>query len=357
VTRDVHIERCVCGAKLPAAEQALARAYDHVELPPIKPVTTRINLHRADCPCCGKSTTAEPPADMPPGSPFGPGIAALVTYLHGCQMVGYARLAEMLEGLFGLKISEGAIANMLARTAEPLAECAQTIHETVRNKATAGRFQTLGTCTLGRPNNTPFDLDVAIVLLEDAEFERLVHDNWRVLDESNVTRFDQAVSIYIVAGYPLETLVKTRMNWRQSFTRVYTNPYHGGLEDADHQMFRLNYSRSAPGSSGRLQQTPNLRGVSGASVWALTNNNPGYLWARFKIVKVVAIQVAFKHDTYIAAEWWTLVQEVLQSWGRNFLTTCGPAQITNMLSLPSCVLTRPILLGAWITFPQRQPRH
>jgi transposase len=128
-TRDVHVERCACGAKLPGAEQVLARAYDHVELPPIKPITTRINLHRADCPRCGKTTTA----DMPPGSPFGPGIVALVTYLHGCQMVGYARLAEMLEGLFGLKISEGAIANMLARTAEPLAECAQTIHETVRN--------------------------------------------------------------------------------------------------------------------------------------------------------------------------------------------------------------------------------
>lgn len=133
VTRDIHAERCACGAKLPAADQVLARAYDHVELPPIKPVTTRINLHRADCPCCGNTITAEPPADMPPGSPFGPGIVALVTYLHGCQMVGYARLAEMLEGLFGLKISEGAIANMLARAAEPFAECAQTIHETVRN--------------------------------------------------------------------------------------------------------------------------------------------------------------------------------------------------------------------------------
>jgi glucosamine--fructose-6-phosphate aminotransferase (isomerizing) len=115
-------ERCACGAT--AADQVLARAYDHVELPPIKPVTTRINLHRADCRCCGNTITAEPPADMPPGSPFGPGIVALVTYLHGCQMVGYARLAEMLEGLFGLKISEGAIANMLARAAEPFAECA-----------------------------------------------------------------------------------------------------------------------------------------------------------------------------------------------------------------------------------------
>ena len=124
MTHDIYAERCACGAKLPAADQVLARAYDHVELPPIKPITTRINLHCADCRCCGRTITAAPPTDMPPGSPFGPGIVTLVTYLHGCQMVSYARLAEMLDGLFGLKISEGAIANMLARAAEPLAECA-----------------------------------------------------------------------------------------------------------------------------------------------------------------------------------------------------------------------------------------
>jgi transposase len=107
-------------------DEVLANAYEHVELPPIKPVTTRINLRRADCPCFDKTITAEPPGD-------GPGIAALVIYLHGCQMVGYARLTEMLEGLFGLRISEGAMANMLACAAGPFAECAQTIHETVRN--------------------------------------------------------------------------------------------------------------------------------------------------------------------------------------------------------------------------------
>jgi transposase len=133
VTRDIFAERCDCGGKVPHKRQVIAHAYDHVELPLIKPITTRINLHRGDCVCCGKTVTAKPPIDMPPGSPFGSGIVALVTYLHGCQMVSYARLAEMLDGLFGLKISEGAIANILARTAEPFAECAATIHETVRN--------------------------------------------------------------------------------------------------------------------------------------------------------------------------------------------------------------------------------
>src|SRR6516225_3705769 len=51
-----------------------------------------------------KKKTAAQPSDMPPGSPFDPAIIALVTYLHACQMVSYARLAEMLEGLFGIKI-------------------------------------------------------------------------------------------------------------------------------------------------------------------------------------------------------------------------------------------------------------
>src|SRR5215831_16217175 len=108
VTRDFFAERCDCGGKVPFKGQVLAHAYDHIEIPPIRPWTTRNNLYKGDCACCGKTVTAEPPADMPPGSPFGPGIVALVTYLHGCQMVSYARLAEMLDGLFGLKISEGA---------------------------------------------------------------------------------------------------------------------------------------------------------------------------------------------------------------------------------------------------------
>jgi transposase len=56
---------------------------------------------------------------MPEGSPFGPGIKAVVAYLHGCQMVSFKRLTELCEGLFGLTISQGAISNMLARMGKP----------------------------------------------------------------------------------------------------------------------------------------------------------------------------------------------------------------------------------------------
>lgn len=131
-TREIYAETCSCGAALSPADQPDAFAYDHIDLPPIRPVTTRINLHKGNCPCCKRRVTAKPPADMPPGSPFGPGIVSLVTYLHACQMVSYNRMTEVLDGLFGLKLSEGAIANMLARAHKPFAARAARIAETVR---------------------------------------------------------------------------------------------------------------------------------------------------------------------------------------------------------------------------------
>jgi len=131
--REVLAEACAgCGHRLAAADQIDVHAYDHIDLPPVKPVTTRVNLHRGACPCCGARVVAPSPADMAPGSPFGPGIVALAVYLHTRHMVSFARLVELFHGLFGLRLSEGAIANMLARAAKPLAAEAVRIEAEVR---------------------------------------------------------------------------------------------------------------------------------------------------------------------------------------------------------------------------------
>jgi transposase len=131
-TRRFYAERCACGSVLGKVGQDLAKEYDHIDIPPIRPVVTRIELFRAMCPCCKARVTARAPADMPEGTPFGPGIASIIAYLHGCQMIGYKRLTEVCQGLFGLTISQGAIANMLARVGEALAAPAERIAAEVR---------------------------------------------------------------------------------------------------------------------------------------------------------------------------------------------------------------------------------
>jgi transposase len=69
---------------------------------------------------------------MPPGSPFGPDLTALIVHLHVNQAIGFERLAQLLDEVFGIRISEGAIANLIARAQTPLAASAATIAAEVR---------------------------------------------------------------------------------------------------------------------------------------------------------------------------------------------------------------------------------
>jgi transposase len=126
-------EHCLhCAHRLSPADQPAVHAYDHIELPPIRPVVTRIHRHRGTCPHCRRGFSAAPPPGMPPGSPFGPDLTALIVHLHVTQAIGFERLARLLDEVFGLRISEGAIANLLARAQTPLAASAATIAAEVR---------------------------------------------------------------------------------------------------------------------------------------------------------------------------------------------------------------------------------
>jgi transposase len=130
---DVLSETCPhCAHALTAEDQPGFHAYDHIDLPPIKPVVTRIHRHRGLCPCCRRSFSAPAPAGMAPGSPFGPGLAALVLHLHVTQAIGFERLVQLMDEVFGVTISEGAIANLLARAEAPMIVAAGKIAETVR---------------------------------------------------------------------------------------------------------------------------------------------------------------------------------------------------------------------------------
>jgi transposase len=131
-----------CDHALTEADQAGVFAYDHIDIPPIKPVVTRIHLHRGQCPCCRRKFTAPAPEGMAPGSPFGPNIDALIIHLHITQMIGFERLSKLMAEMFGLVISEGAIANILRRAEPALAAAGDAIAAEVRASAVVASDET-----------------------------------------------------------------------------------------------------------------------------------------------------------------------------------------------------------------------
>jgi len=123
-----------CGADVSGVPQIACEAYDHIEIPPIRPETTRVTLHGGVCPCCAGKFRAPAPADMPAGSPFGPNLRALVIYLRFTQGIGLERLTRLLSDIVGLAVSEGAIVNMLEAARERFA--AQT--DAIRRRLLSG---------------------------------------------------------------------------------------------------------------------------------------------------------------------------------------------------------------------------
>lgn len=118
-----------CGTDVSGQPQRCRHRYDHIDLPPIRPIVTRVELYGGRCRGCGRRYRADAPAGMAPGTPFGPGIGALLTYLHHSHHVSFERMARVCAEVFGLTISEGAIANIFRRMGKSMAVATKAISD------------------------------------------------------------------------------------------------------------------------------------------------------------------------------------------------------------------------------------
>lgn len=70
------------------------------------------------CPSCGERVVAPVP-EAARGTPFGPRLRAVATYLKTFQALSYEWLQAALSDLFGLTLNQGGLMNLLRR-ARPL---------------------------------------------------------------------------------------------------------------------------------------------------------------------------------------------------------------------------------------------
>jgi transposase len=122
-----------CGTEIEESWQQLLQRYDKIDIPPIQPIVTRVEQYGCCCPKCEQQQIASVPVGMEPGSPFGNRIAALVTTMRYSHAISYSRMQQMLSEVFGLEISEGAIANLLTRVKDELETEVDGILEVLRS--------------------------------------------------------------------------------------------------------------------------------------------------------------------------------------------------------------------------------
>ena len=105
-------------ADLPAET---ASVHEQVDLPEVKPLITHHRRLSICCPTCGTRVVAPVP-EAARGTPFGPRLHAVATYLKTFQALSYERLQAALSELFGLTLSQGGLMNLLRRAQERFAE-------------------------------------------------------------------------------------------------------------------------------------------------------------------------------------------------------------------------------------------
>jgi transposase len=121
-----------CGEPLPETGGRQVGRSQVTELPSFAPVVIEGWQYAMTCADCGIQTVGAYPAGLEPRRTFGPGIEALLSYLHERHHVGYERLVELCRDVFGLTISQGGIENALRRLVERARPTYAAIGETVR---------------------------------------------------------------------------------------------------------------------------------------------------------------------------------------------------------------------------------
>jgi transposase len=102
------------------------------EIPEIEPTVTDYVQHRVTCLDCHTTTTAPLPKGVP-RSTFGANLRSLVVLLSGRFRISRRETVELCRDIFGLSVSVGTIANILAKTSNVLAGSYADVEATVKS--------------------------------------------------------------------------------------------------------------------------------------------------------------------------------------------------------------------------------
>lgn len=179
-----------------------------------------------------------------------------------------------------------------------------------------GGLHTLGSFEIFKPKEE--HIDVAAVELRTPKTLNNLCAAWQLLTLNNVAApsSDLSDGAFFLSGYPA-SLTKEAEGWlKGTFATAYTQRLPDVPKEAAAPVFEnldlfFEYGHDAISITGKPVATPELPGVSGASVWELKPPSEG-MWTPEKLTRVVGIQSAYVHSKYFRAKNWLAVAQVLE---------------------------------------------
>ena len=119
-----------CGASL-SGHDLHPHRHQELELPPIEPRVIEYRLHQLRCVACGHQTRASLPSGVSP-SGYGARLSAIVSLLSGPYRQSYRQVCGLMEELFGVHLSRGAVGRLRDEMSQALAAPVAAVQDYVQ---------------------------------------------------------------------------------------------------------------------------------------------------------------------------------------------------------------------------------
>ena len=235
------------------------------ELPEIKPVVIETRQQEVRCPCCGELQRGKLPTGLEAGRQFGPRLEAIVTSLHHEHHLGYERVGQVCEEIFGVRLSKGGAVSIVERAGRSAKLEAEAIGEQVRQSKVIGSDETSARVHGDNwwewvfvGDNCEYHLivpsrgqDAITTFMREREAEVWVCDCWKAQLNAPAKAYQICLSHQI---RNLQGLIENRprLRWAQDMQAIFRKAIHLGKRRA--QLTKEGFARQVVILENRLKQ-------------------------------------------------------------------------------------------------------
>jgi hypothetical protein len=168
--------------------------------------------------------------------------------------------------------------------------------------------------------------DVALLRLDDPATIETLRAGWRFLGPSNFwPEVELRQALFVLFGYPNASCPREGSNMKGIPLPLVTKPFEGDADGFKYETYDervdllLTHDKEFVDANGATGTLPPLQGMSGCSLWAVSQpwepaaHAPptGKIWAPGQDARVIAVQTSVKTGEWVRCKRWWTVQKIL----------------------------------------------